>query len=210
MIQNYGSVGTVRTNRMLACILCAAIAVLLAAVNAMADNGPERARRQPAKMSYLDNGVIRLGVDLNLGGAITYLSRSGTEQNLVNSYDCGRQVQCRTIRARSLLRLPESPKPEWRFIGWNPIQVGDAFGNASKLLEHSNDSKQIYVKCIPLHWPELDNVASECTYECWLSLDGPAVHARCQLVNHRPDHTQYPARHQDDQPDPGSPHQIGT
>ena len=28
-------------------------------------------------MSYLDNGVIRLGVDLNVGGAITYLSVAG-------------------------------------------------------------------------------------------------------------------------------------
>ena len=88
------------------------------------------------------------------------------------------------------------PKPEWSTVGWNPIQVGDAFGNASKLLAHDNDSKRLYVKCIPMHWP-LDNVPGECTYECWLTLDGAAVHARCRLVNHRPDHTQYPACHQE-------------
>ena len=75
MIENYGSIGTARTSRMSARSLCGVIAVLLVAANAMADNGQERARRQAAKMSYLDNGVIRLGVDLNLGGAITYLSR---------------------------------------------------------------------------------------------------------------------------------------
>ena len=118
--------------------LCAAIAVLPVATNAMADNGQERARRQSARMSYLDNGVIRLGVDLNLGGAITYLSRSGTEQNLVNSYDCGRQIQMSYYSGPVPFAVAgKQPKPEWRFIGWNPIQVGDAFGNSSKLLEQA-------------------------------------------------------------------------
>ena len=28
------------------------------------------------RMSWLDNGAIRVGVDLNVGGAITWLSRS--------------------------------------------------------------------------------------------------------------------------------------
>ena len=90
----------------------------------------------------------------------------------------------------------KQPKPEWSTIGWNPIQVGDAFGNASKLLDTTMIPSRSYVKCIPMHWP-LENVPGECTYECWLTLDGAAVHARCRLVNHRPDHTQYPARHQE-------------
>jgi hypothetical protein len=73
--------------------LLPAIAAILLAANALADNGIQRVRRHQPHMSYLDNGVIRLGVDLNVGGTITYLSRSGTEQNLVNSYDFGRQIQ---------------------------------------------------------------------------------------------------------------------
>lgn len=197
MIKNDESFGITPTKRVLACFLYGTIAIVGMVASAMADTDQERARRHPAKMSYLDNGVIRLGVDLNRGGAITYLSRSGAAQNLVNSYDCGRQIQMSYYAGPVPFAIAgKQPKPNWRFIGWNPIQVGDAFGNASKLLEHSNDSKQIYVKCIPLHWP-LDNVAGECTYQCWLTLDGPAVHARCRLVNHRPDHAQYPARHQE-------------
>jgi hypothetical protein len=182
---------------MLAYFLRAEIAVLLVAANAIPATGQEHAVRHSAKMSFLDNGVIRLGVDLNRGGAITYLSRSGIEQNLVNSYDCGRQIQMSYYSGPVPFAIAgKQPKPEWRFIGWNPIQVGDAFGNASKLLEQSNDTKQVYVKCIPLHWP-LENVAGECMYECWFTLDGCAVHARCRMVNHRPDHTLYPARHQE-------------
>ena len=41
-------------------------------------------------MSYLDNGVIRLGVDLAKGGPITYLSNSGADLKGVNSWDLNR------------------------------------------------------------------------------------------------------------------------
>ncbi len=42
---------------------------------------------------FIDNGIIRLGVDLTLGGAITFLSDSKTKENLINNYDWGRQIQ---------------------------------------------------------------------------------------------------------------------
>ena len=40
-----------------------------------------RSSAEPAgeNMSYLDNGTIRLGVDLNLGGSITYLADANGE-----------------------------------------------------------------------------------------------------------------------------------
>jgi hypothetical protein len=148
-------------------------------------------------MSFLDNGVVRLGVDLAVGGSITYLSSSGTDLNIVNGFDFGRQIQMSYYSGPVPFAVEgKPPKPEWSFIGWNPIQVGDAFGNGSKILEQTNDGKRIYVKCIPMHWP-LDNVPGECTYECWFELEGAAVHARCRLINHRPDHIQYPARLQE-------------
>lgn len=160
-------------------------------------NGLARVARHEPKMSYLDNGVIRLGVDLNLGGSITYLSKSGSQDNLVNSWDFGRQIQMSYYSGPVPFHVEgKEPKANWNFIGWNPIQVGDAFGNAAKLLEHQNDGKKLHIKCIPMHWP-LDNVPGECTFECWFELEQSAVHARCRLVNDRPDHAQYPARHQE-------------
>ena len=44
-------------------------------------------------MEYIDNGVIKLGVNLALGGAITYLAESKTGKNIVNNWDWGRQIQ---------------------------------------------------------------------------------------------------------------------
>jgi len=177
--------------------LALCFAIVLPTATARADNAVERVRRQETLMSYLDNGIVRLGVDLHVGGSITYLSRSSSTDNLVNSFDFGRQIQM-SYYSGPVPFVPDGkePKSEWKFIGWNPIQVGDAFGNPSKVLEHRNDGKSIHVKCIPMHWP-LDDVPGECTYECWFELEGSAVHARCKLVNNRPDHTQYPARNQE-------------
>jgi hypothetical protein len=47
-----------------------------------------------------------------------------------------------------------------------------------------------------MQWP-LDDVPAECTFESWLELDGPVVHARCRLVNARRDQTLYPPRSQE-------------
>jgi hypothetical protein len=174
------------------------VMLLTAAGSVLGDgNALERVRKHEARMSFLDNGVIRIGVDLNLGGSITWLSKSGSDRNLVNSWDFGRQIQM-SYYSGPVPFAPDGkrPKAEWEGIGWNPIQVGDAFGNSSKLREEKNDGTSIYVKCVPMHWP-LDNVPGECTFECWLELEGSAVHARCRMVNDRPDHTQWQARGQE-------------
>jgi len=150
-------------------------------------------------MSYLDNGVIRLGVDLNLGGAITYLSPSGTgrETNVINSADWGRQVQLSYYSGPVPYHPPGTRlAPSWQGLGWNPIQSGDFYGHTSRMLETTNDGRSLYIHCVPMHWP-LDNVPGECDCEVWLSLDGAVVKARCRLNNHRDDHTAYPGRNQE-------------
>ncbi|HWH70430.1 MAG TPA: hypothetical protein VNT26_13670 [Candidatus Sulfotelmatobacter sp.] len=150
-------------------------------------------------MSYLDNGCIRVGMDLNLGGAITYLSPSGTNQelNLINGYDWGRQVQVSYYSGPVPFQPPGTClASNWAFLGWNPIQSGDCYGHESRVVEHVNDGHTLYVKCIPMQWP-MDNVPGECECEVWLQLEGAVVKARCRLTNHRSDHTQYHARDQE-------------
>jgi len=154
-------------------------------------------RSHEPRMSFLDNGTIRVGVDLNLGGAITWLSRSADRENVINSYDWGRQVQM-SYYGGPIPFVPPGKQvaPYWKGLGWNPIQSGDDFGHASSVLESSNDGRQIYVKCIPMQWP-LDDVPGECTFECWLTLDGSTVCVRSRLANARSDHTPYGARDQE-------------
>ena len=149
------------------------------------------------KVGTIDNGQIKLGVNLDLGGAITYLSKSGSDVNVVNSFDWGRQIQMSHYSGPNpFTPNGKQPKKEWAGLGWNPIQSGDAFGNRSKIIDYKNDGKSIYVKCVPMQWP-LDNETGECTFECWIHLQGKTAHVRSRLNNHRSDLTQYPGRSQE-------------
>jgi len=149
-----------------------------------------------ARMSYLDNGVVRLGVDLNHGGAIVFLARAGG-RNVINNFDLGRQVQLSFFSGPVPFTVPgQQPTKHWEHIGWNPIQTGDDFKNASLLLAHENDGRTLHVKCQPMQWA-LNNVPGDCTFDVWLELDGPVVKARARLNNARSDRTQHPARLQE-------------
>ncbi|MBE7494093.1 MAG: hypothetical protein HS117_04070 [Verrucomicrobiaceae bacterium] len=147
-------------------------------------------------MSFLQNDQIKVGVDLNLGGAITWLS-GGDGVNRVNNFDHGRQIQLSYYSGPVPFEAAgQKPAEHWRHLGWNPVQAGDDFHHGSRTVEHRNDGRELYVKCVPLQWP-LSHVPAECTLESWLQLDGPVVKARARLVNARADRTPYPARLQE-------------
>ena len=145
---------------------------------------------------YIENDRIRLGINLALGGVVTYLAQHG-HPNLINSHDWGRQVQM-SFYSHPVPFHPEGfdMNENWRSIGWNPIQCGDCFGHRSTILDYRCENGEIYVKCIPMHWP-LDNHPGECTFETWYRLNGDRVEVTARLNNARPDTTQYPARGQE-------------
>ena len=148
-------------------------------------------------LSAIDNGTVRLGVNLDIGGAITWLSQAGSEDNVINSHDWGRQVQMSFYSGPNPFTPPGVEFSEhWKGLGWNPIQSGDCYGFKARVLEHTNDGQTLYTKCVPMHWP-LRNHPGECTFEAWVTLDGPAAHVRCRLSNNRPDKTQYSGRDQE-------------
>lgn len=155
-------------------------------------------QHRPPKMSYIENKEIRLGVDLNMGGSITYLAPvSDKAKNVVNSADLGRQIQLSYYSGPVPYQPPGAViSQQWQGLGWNPIQSGDFYNNASKILAFENSGDHLYLKCIPMHWP-LKNVPGECVCEVWLTLDHSTVKAKCRLTNNRPDHTQYLGRAQE-------------
>ncbi len=179
----------IRQIALLACVWLASPAILRAA--------DDPVRVPPgARMSWLDNGEVKVGVDLNHGGAIVFLARQGGE-NLINNFDLGRQVQLSFFSGPVPFAADgQRPAKHWEHIGWNPIQTGDDFKNASLLLAHENDGRVLHVKCQPMQWP-LNNVPGDCTFDSWLELDGPVLKARARLNNDRSDHTQYSARLQE-------------
>jgi len=157
----------------------------------------EKQGSPPEKISYLDNGQIRIGVNLNLGGSITYLSSVREDRNIINSHDWGRQIQM-SFYSGPVPFEPNGKKPasSWASLGWNPIQSGDCYGYRSRVIEHRNENQQLYVKCIPMQWP-LKNEPGECNFETWIHLENNTALVRCRINNHRSDRTQYPGKHQE-------------
>ena len=143
------------------------------------------------RMSFLDNGVVRVGVDLALGGAVTFLSANDRPGNLINSADLGRQIQMSHYSGPWPFVIGDKqPSPHWAGLGWNPIQTGDCFLNPSEVLEHRNDGRELYVRCRPKLWP-MDDVPAECLFETWTTLDGPVAHMRFRCTNARSDRARY-------------------
>jgi len=145
----------------------------------------------PPKMTYLDNGQVRIGMDLALGGAVTWISSRDHPGNLINSADLGRQIQMSHYSGPWPFEVEgKKPHPAWASLGWNPIQTGDCYMNPSRVLEHRNDTRQIYIRCVPMQWP-LNNVPGDCLFETWTTLDGPVIQMRFRCTNQRLDKTFY-------------------
>jgi len=147
---------------------------------------------------YIQNDDIKLGVNLDLGGSITYLSKSDTDENMINNYDWGRQIQMSFYSGPNPY-IPESgqkPNEKWAFLGWNPIQSGDVGGYKSKVVDYYHGEDSIYVKSIPMQWP-LSNVPGECFFESSIKIKDNIVKVNNRITNNRKDKTQYPARSQE-------------
>ena len=152
-------------------------------------------------MAYIENTRIKLGINLSLGGAVTFLSdKANGGKNMINSHDWGRQIQMSYYSGPIPYIGPngEKPTPDWEGLGWNPIQSGDAGGNRSKVISYEKRSDNaIFVRSIPMQWPHKTGVAGECVFECLYTLENNVFTMEATLVNDRKDKTQYQARHQE-------------
>jgi hypothetical protein len=144
-------------------------------------------------MTFLDNGEVRVGMDLSLGGAVTFISSREHPSNIINSADLGRQIQMSHYSGPWPFEVGEKkPRPHWAGLGWNPIQTGDDYLNPSKVVRHRNNGRKLYIQCIPMQWP-LDNVPGDCVFETWTTLEGPVIHMRFRCTNQRKDKAFYKA-----------------
>lgn len=143
------------------------------------------------RMVYLENEQVRIGMDLALGGAVTFLSSKERPGNLINSADLGRQIQMSHYSGPWPFETADKkPNKSWAGLGWNPIQTGDCYLNPSKVVEHQNNGRELYIKCIPMQWPH-NNLPGDCLFETWTTLDGPIVHMKFRCTNQRADRTFY-------------------
>ena len=159
--------------------------------------------RQATNIKTIDNGIIEIGIDLDRGGSITYLSQSKKNFNIINIHDMGREVQL------SFYSGPDNYEPSpgshacnttWHHGAWpwNPIGAGDVTGNTGQILDVQVDdnNNSMYIKSKPLQWA-CDNVPCECVFEKWITLSGTTAVVKASLTNSRSDMTFYGGRDQE-------------
>ena len=148
------------------------------------------------RISYIDNGHIKVGVNQDLGGAITWLSVPGRD-NLINNADWGRQIQLSFYSGPKPFE-PNGLKahPAWKNWNWNPIQSGDVYNNRSKVVELTNTGSEISLTSIPMQWA-LNNVPGDCSFNAHLALEGPMLKVHYTLTNQRLDKNWYGGSHQE-------------
>ncbi len=144
-----------------------------------------------SKTKFIDNGKVKLGVDLGSGGSICWFSELPADRNLLNHADRGRFIQ------QSYYGKPDGSiwgdKP-WR---WNPVQGGDYKGKPATLLEVKETAGTLYLRSIPVNWAGGQDLP-ECRMEEWITLAGPVAQIRFRFTykgkeTHPSTHQELPA-----------------
>lgn len=151
------------------------------------------AAAQETSWTYLDNGIIRLGVNRAAGGAIGWFSESGDgAENLLNHYDEGRYVQ------QSWYGDPDGSDWNGKPWVWNPVQGGGWRGEKAETLDWKIDSPaSLRVKTRPRHWAT-GQAVDEVVMEEWVTLEDRVARIRFRMTYsgtkaHAPRHQELPA-----------------
>jgi len=149
-----------------------------------------------AEKAYIDNGNVRLGIDLDHGGTICFLS-SGSESesdNMVNVHDLGRYIQQSYYAGQSIDRRSEGQHKNFSPWRWNPIQAGGIGSvddpphpnSSAEILDFQRDENYMYIKCIPRLW-DMPGETAECIFEQWMWLESKSVRVKNKVTIQRTD-----------------------
>lgn len=170
-------------------------------------------RSVPEREVFIENGKVKIGVDLLWGGALSYLEdldsdveavkvdgkikidsnaseRYGKKAlsknvNLINRFDPGRLVQQSYYGTHGT--------PEDGYVGgifmdnkwnYNPVQGGNQFGESSKIVDVRADGETLYIKCRPLDWALPAENITPSYMEATYTLVGSRVDASCRFVDY--------------------------
>ncbi len=123
---------------------------------------------KPDGWEYLDNGIVRIGVDRSRGACIGFFGESKTQRNLLNHFDEGRFVQ--------QSYYGQADGSDWNGKPWvyNPIQGGSWKRVPAKVHEFNASSDTLYAKIEPRHWAS-GKLCLEMVMEETITLDGPVA-----------------------------------
>lgn len=124
---------------------------------------------------YLDNGEVRIGVDLGGGGSVFYFAESATGRNLLNHADKGRYVQQSYYGVRDGSMWGKRP---WC---WNPVQGGGYQHAPATILKQKLKEKSLWIRTLPKHWASSEDV-TDAVMEETITLHGNIAHIHYKFV----------------------------
>lgn len=159
---------------------------------------------------YIENDEHKLGVTLNWGGALSYLedknssveavladgvtkvdsnasSRYNTiaksrNVNLINANDTGRLIQQSYYGTGDFEGYTGGV-----FMGnkwnYNPVQGGNQYNDAAKIVDVRINADSLYIKCRPLDWAKEKEFITPSYMEATYSLSEGLIRAQCRFVD---------------------------
>lgn len=153
--------------------------------------------RAAEKPLMLDNGKVRLGIDLASGGSIFWFGCATARVNLLNHYDRGRFIQQSYYGRQDGSIWHDKP---WR---WNPVQGGDWRGKPARMLSLevttnlAGQAVALVSSSAPMHWASGQEI-QEAVMSQSIVLTNALAHIRYRFTyngqeEHPPAHQELPA-----------------
>ncbi|MBO5065730.1 MAG: hypothetical protein J6D06_06425 [Clostridia bacterium] len=164
-------------------------------------------REIPDREVFVESDNLKIGVDLLWGGALSYVEDlnsnvqavsvdgqikvdSNAEErynaksvndnvNLINRNDTGRLVQ-QSYYGTLDYDHGVYMENDWKY---NPVQGGNQFNDASKIVDLKITGNSIYIKCRPLDWAKEKEFITPSYMEATYSIENGAVHGKCRFVD---------------------------
>ncbi len=140
----------------------------------------------PNKSLYIENARFKLGIDMGWGGTINYISDKNNKitslENLVNKHDTGRLIQQSFYGTGPIEGVYEpgiSFDTQWNY---NPVQGGDQYNNASRLIDLVVSENSVYIKSQPQDW-SLDNELTPSYMENTYTLKDDHIEVKNRFVD---------------------------
>lgn len=167
-------------------------------------------REVPDEYVYIQTDTYKIGVNLLWGGALSYMEdlNSNVEAvekggrifvdtdagkrynapvvnsnvNLINRADTGRLVQ-QSYYGSFDGQGYEKGEYMGNIWDYNPVQGGNQYNEASKIVDVRYDENSIYIKCQPLDWAKSKEHITPSYMEATYVIDGDLVKVSCRFVD---------------------------
>ena len=137
------------------------------------------------KTYYIENSRFKVGIQLSWGGGINYIqdktSKISGLTNLINRADTGRLVQQSYYGTggNSEYTPGSFNGSKWAY---NPVQGGDKYGNASRLIDIQVNGNSVYIKAQPQDW-SLDNKITKSYMENTYTVNADTIRVDNRFVD---------------------------